>query len=206
MLSGLGGNTPPPASANRAEELVAFDGAKPVALVENLRVMSQTRQSVTLTWDPGKTPWTSEVTVLYSKNGPAQDLQPLNTVISQNQVTIPGLEAGQQYLACICPRGAPAQKHQCITFATEGGLEGRGPQGWALILASGATCVFVLPLLFFLLYKVCKLWCIADSLREDELAKETYIPFESLSPGSQSLGEFWTRQPRDDCERLLLCS
>ncbi|XP_023620615.1 LOW QUALITY PROTEIN: leucine-rich repeat, immunoglobulin-like domain and transmembrane domain-containing protein 3 [Myotis lucifugus] len=195
----MGGSKRPPASASRKEELALLD--RPT--IENLRAVSETKESVTLMWNTINTMHNSEVTVLYSKHGD-KDLLLLNADFSKNQVTIDGLEPGRQYIACVCPKGAPPQKDQCITFSTDS-VEGHSQEPF-LIAVSGAACVVVLPLIFFLLYKVCKLQCKSESFWEEDLEKETYIQFETLSARSQSIGELWTRRHRDDPEKLLLCS
>ncbi|XP_008148501.2 leucine-rich repeat, immunoglobulin-like domain and transmembrane domain-containing protein 3 [Eptesicus fuscus] len=203
----MGGSKHPPASASRQEELALLDRTRPMetnTTIENLRAVSETKESVTLMWNTINTMHNSEVTVLYSKHG-EKDLLLLNADFSKNQVTIDGLEPGRQYIACVCPKGAPPQKDQCITFSTDSAEEGH-PQEPFLIAVSGAACVVVLPLIFFLLYKVCKLQCKSESFWEEDLEKETYIQFETLSPRSQSIGELWTRRHRDDPEKLLLCS
>ncbi|XP_070264803.1 leucine-rich repeat, immunoglobulin-like domain and transmembrane domain-containing protein 3 [Myotis yumanensis] len=196
----MGGSKCPPTSASRKEEPALLD--RPT--IENLRAVSETKESVTLMWDTINTMHNSEVTVLYSKHGD-KDLLLLNADFSKNQVTIDGLEPGRQYIACVCPKGAPPQKDQCITFSTDSVGEGHSQEPF-LIAVSGAACVVVLPLIFFLLYKVCKLQCKSESFWEEDLEKETYIQFETLSPRSQSLGELWTRRHREDPEKLLLCS
>ncbi|XP_047421949.1 leucine-rich repeat, immunoglobulin-like domain and transmembrane domain-containing protein 3 [Sciurus carolinensis] len=202
-----GGNKLPLASASKKEELALLDQAMPLetnATIEDLRVVSETKESVTLTWNTVNTTHNSGLTVLYSKYG-EKDLLLLNTDPGKNQVTLDGLEPGRQYVACVCPKGVPPQKDQCITFSTDGVQE--GDSQWSfLIVMTGTACVVVLPLICFLLYKVCKLQCQSESFWEDDFAKETYIQFETLSPMSQSLGELWTRRHRDDSEKLLLCS
>ena len=204
----MGGGKFPPARASRREELALLDRALPMetnATIENLQVVSETEGSVILMWDTVNTTQNSEVTVFYSKYG-EKDLLLLNVNSSKNQVTINGLLPGWQYIACVCPKGMPPQKDQCITFSTDRAEEEGDSQESFLMVVSGAACVAVLPLIFFLLYKVCKLQCKPDSLWEDDLAKETYIQFETLSPRSQSVGELWTRRPRAESEKLPLCS
>uniref|UniRef100_A0A4X1UYM2 Leucine-rich repeat, immunoglobulin-like domain and transmembrane domain-containing protein 3 n=1 Tax=Sus scrofa TaxID=9823 RepID=A0A4X1UYM2_PIG len=202
-----GGGKLSPASASQREELALSDQGLLMgtnATIENLQVVSETEESVILTWNTINTTQNLEVTVLYSRYG-EKDLLLLNADPSKNQVTINGLLPGRQYIACVCPKGTPPQKDQCITFSTDRVEEGDS-QVSLLMVVSGAACVFVLPLIFFLLYKVCKLQCKSESFWEDDLAKETYIPFETLSPRSQSVGELWTRSHRNDSEKLLLCS
>nr|KAF6501190.1 leucine rich repeat, Ig-like and transmembrane domains 3 [Molossus molossus] len=203
----MGRNKLPPAIVSEKEELAPLDQAMPVktyTTIKNLRSVSETRESVTLMWNTVNTTHNSEVTVLYSKHG-EKDLLLLNADSGKNQVTIDGLEPGRQYIACVGPKGVSPQKDQCITFSTDRAEEGYS-QGPFLIVVSGTACVIILPLIVFLLYKVCKLLCQSESFWEDDLAKETYIQFETLSPRSQSLGELWIRKHRDDSEKLLLCS
>uniref|UniRef100_A0A8C8ZD84 Leucine-rich repeat, immunoglobulin-like domain and transmembrane domain-containing protein 3 n=1 Tax=Prolemur simus TaxID=1328070 RepID=A0A8C8ZD84_PROSS len=203
----MGGRKFPPASASKREELASLDQAMPMetnATIENLRVVSGTKESVTLAWSIINTTRDPAVTVLYSKHGET-DLQLLDADTSKNQVTIDGLEPGGQYVACVCPKGVPPQQDQCVTFSTRR-AEDDDSQWSLLTVVTSVACVVILPLIFFLLYKVCKLQCKSDSFWEDDLAKETYIQFETLSPRSQSIGELWTRRHRDDSEKLLLCS
>uniref|UniRef100_A0A8C3WAH4 Leucine-rich repeat, immunoglobulin-like domain and transmembrane domain-containing protein 3 n=1 Tax=Catagonus wagneri TaxID=51154 RepID=A0A8C3WAH4_9CETA len=203
----MGGSRLPPASATQREELALLDRGLTMemnATIENLQVVSETDKSVILTWNTINTTQNLEVTVLYSRYG-EKDLLLLNADPSKNQVTINGLLPGRQYIACVCPKGMPPRKDQCITFSTDRVEEGDSEVS-LLMVVSGAACVIVMPLIFFLLYKVCKLQCQSESFWEDDLMKETYIPFETLSPRSQSVGELWTRSHRNDSEKLLLCS
>ncbi|XP_020042538.2 leucine-rich repeat, immunoglobulin-like domain and transmembrane domain-containing protein 3 [Castor canadensis] len=203
----MNGNKLPPASASKKEELPLLNQARPMeanATIEDISVISETAESVILTWNTANTTRNSVVTVLYSKYG-EKELVLLNADSSKNQVTIDGLEPGRQYVACVCPKGVPPEKDQCITFSTD--RLGEGDSQWLfLIVVTSIACVVLLPLIFFLLYKVCKLQCQSESFWDDDLAKETYIQFETLSPRSQSIGELWTRRHRDDSEKLLLCS
>lgn len=201
------GNKLPPASASKTEESALLGGAKPAgtnATIENVRVAGQTQKSVTLMWNMVNATPHAEVTVLYSKYG-EKDLLLLNADASQNQVTLEGLAPGRQYLACVCLKGASPQKEQCVTFATVSAAQAAAPGSLFLVL-SAVACGIVLSLIFFLLYKVCKLQCKSDPFWESDWAKETYIQFETLSPRRQSVGGPWTCRPRDDCEKLLLCS
>ncbi|NXT41599.1 LRIT3 protein, partial [Pelecanoides urinatrix] len=176
--------------------------------VKNLRVISETDERVTLTWKTVNATSNSAVTVLYSKYG-EKDMLPLSTDSSKNKVTIDGLQPSTQYMACVSPKGVPPTKEQCIIFSTDRLNDESSSQFSILILASSAACVFVLPLIFFLLYKVLKLHVKPKTAREADLAKETYVKFETLSlkPRTVNAGEqLWARRYTDESERLLLCS
>ncbi|XP_010287426.1 PREDICTED: leucine-rich repeat, immunoglobulin-like domain and transmembrane domain-containing protein 3 [Phaethon lepturus] len=176
--------------------------------VENLRVISETDERVTLTWKTVNATSSSAVTVLYSKYG-EKDMLPLSTDSSKNKVTIDGLQPSTQYMACVSPKGVPPTKEQCIIFSTDRLNDEGSSQFSILMLASSAACVVVLPLIFFLLYKVLKLRVKPKTAKEADLAKETYVKFETLSlkPRTVNAGEqLWARRYTDESERLLLCS
>ncbi|NXV78116.1 LRIT3 protein, partial [Atlantisia rogersi] len=176
--------------------------------VRNLRVISETDERVTLTWKTVNATSNSAVTVLYSKYG-EKDMLPLSTDSSKNKVTIDGLQPSTQYMACVSPKGVPPTKEQCIIFSTDQLNDESSSQFSILIVASSAACVVVLPLIFFLLYKVLKLRVKPKTAKEADLAKETYVKFETLSlkPRTVNAGEqLWARRYTDESERLLLCS
>ncbi|NXC62736.1 LRIT3 protein, partial [Aleadryas rufinucha] len=176
--------------------------------VKNLRVISESDERVTLTWKTVNAMGNSAVTVLYSKYG-EKDMLPLSTDSNKNKVTIDGLQPSTQYMACVSPKGVPPTKEQCVVFSTDGLNDESSSQFSILIVASSAACVVILPLIFFLLYKVLKLHLKPKSAKEAELAKETYVQFETLSlkPRTLSAGDqLWARRYTDESERLLLCS
>uniref|UniRef100_A0A8C3SQJ7 Leucine rich repeat, Ig-like and transmembrane domains 3 n=1 Tax=Chelydra serpentina TaxID=8475 RepID=A0A8C3SQJ7_CHESE len=193
---------------NEETSLNASALAEQNVTIKDLKVISETDERVTLTWKTINATSSSAVTVLYSKYG-EKDMLPLSTDPSKNKVTIDGLQPSTQYMACVCPKGVPPTKDQCIIFSTDGINDESGSQVSILVMTSSAACVIVLPLIFFLLYKVLKLHRKPKSAREADLAKETYVKFETLSLKPRSVGtggELWTRRDTDESERLLLCS
>ncbi|XP_006869400.1 PREDICTED: leucine-rich repeat, immunoglobulin-like domain and transmembrane domain-containing protein 3 [Chrysochloris asiatica] len=203
-----GGSKFSPDSASKQEKAALLDTAMPTetnATIGNLTVLGQTEDSVTLMWDTINTTRSSAVTVLYSKYG-EKDLLLLNADSDKNQVTIESLEPGRQYIACVCLKGGLPQKDQCITFSMDRVEDDDDFQETFLIVLGSIACIVVLLLICFLLYKVFTLQWKSDFLREDDLTKETYIQFETLSPWSQSVGVLWTQSYKEDSEKLLLCS
>uniref|UniRef100_A0A8C0HQW2 Leucine rich repeat, Ig-like and transmembrane domains 3 n=1 Tax=Buteo japonicus TaxID=224669 RepID=A0A8C0HQW2_9AVES len=198
-----------PTTTKGEETLLSTAGmAEQNVTVKNLRVISETDERVTLTWKTVNATSNSAVTVLYSKYG-EKDMLPLSTDSSKNKVTIDGLQPSTQYMACVSPKGVPPTKEQCVIFSTDRLNDENSSQFSILILASSAACVVVLPLIFFLLYKVLKLHVKPKTAKEADLAKETYVKFETLSlkPRTVSAGDqLWARRYTDESERLLLCS
>ncbi|XP_070612772.1 leucine-rich repeat, immunoglobulin-like domain and transmembrane domain-containing protein 3 [Erythrolamprus reginae] len=176
--------------------------------LKNLRVISETSERVTLMWKNIDVANSSALTVLYSKYG-EKEMVSLNSDPTKNKVTIDGLEPSTKYMACVCPKEMLPTKDQCIVFSTDGiNTEDKSPIS-VLLVASGIACALAIPLIFFLLYKVIMLHRKPKLIKEDELAKETYIKFETLSFRPQSMGanvEIWTHRNADDSERQLLCS
>uniref|UniRef100_F6SN91 Leucine rich repeat, Ig-like and transmembrane domains 3 n=1 Tax=Monodelphis domestica TaxID=13616 RepID=F6SN91_MONDO len=204
----ISGSKLPPASASKKEISLLSTAAitEPGTIIKNLKVVNETHESVTLTWKAVNPTKNTAITVLYSKYG-EEDMVPLSTDSRESQITIDGLEAGMQYVACVCPKGAPPKTDQCITFSTDRINEKTNSQISFLILTSSAACVVVLPLIFYLFYKVLRLQCKPKAIREDDLARETYIQFDTLSPKPHPSRELWTRRRADESERLLLlCS
>ncbi|XP_062991935.1 leucine-rich repeat, immunoglobulin-like domain and transmembrane domain-containing protein 3 [Elgaria multicarinata webbii] len=191
-----------------AASLTPATAAIQTVAVKNLRVIPETDERVTLMWKTVNASNNSALTVLYSKYG-EKDMLPLSMDPTKNKVTIDGLEPSTQYMACVCPKGIPPPKDQCIIFSTNGIRMEEDSQISILLVASGVACVIVLPLIFFLLYKVLMLHRKPKSTREADLAKETYVKFETLSLKPRSVGaggELWARRNTEESERLLLCS
>ncbi|XP_077156735.1 leucine-rich repeat, immunoglobulin-like domain and transmembrane domain-containing protein 3 [Paroedura picta] len=205
--TGINGNNKQAGDVDKKDD-GAVTAAEQTIAVKNLRVIPETDERVTLMWKTVNATSSSALTVLYSKYG-EKDMLPLSIDPSKNKITIDGLEPSIQYMACVCPKGIPPTKDQCIIFSTNGtGLEDES-QVSILLVAGGVACVIILPLIFFLLYKVLKLHRKPKTTREADLAKETYVKFETLSLKPRSVGaggELWARRNTGESERLLLCS
>lgn len=205
--NGISGNNKQAGDVGK-KDAGAVAATEQTVAVKNLRVIPETDERVTLTWKTVNATSSSALTVLYSKYG-EKDMLPLSIDPSKNKITIDGLEPSIQYMACVCPKGIPPTKDQCIIFSTNGTVLEDESQIPILLVAGGVACVIILPLIFFLLYKVLKLHRKPKSTREADLAKETYVKFETLSLKPRSVGaggELWARRNTGESERLLLCS
>ncbi|XP_069486837.1 leucine-rich repeat, immunoglobulin-like domain and transmembrane domain-containing protein 3 [Ambystoma mexicanum] len=201
----------PPADSVKREDMSPLNitmFSESNSAVKSLQVVIETKDRVTLTWQTLNAASNTVLAVLYSKYG-EKDMLRLSTDPTKNKVTIDGLQANTKYMACVCPKGLQPKKDQCIVFSTDGFRIVSSSEVPVLAIASSAACVIILPLIFFLLYKVLKLQNKPQSLGEEELLKETYIKFETLSLRPQSAsngGDLWTRRDTTESERLLLCS
>uniref|UniRef100_A0A8C5M1F7 Leucine rich repeat, Ig-like and transmembrane domains 3 n=1 Tax=Leptobrachium leishanense TaxID=445787 RepID=A0A8C5M1F7_9ANUR len=179
------------------------------SVVRNLKVTIESEDRVTLTWKTVNTTNGSALAVLYSKYGDEEMLR-LSTDPSKNKVTIDGLEPNTKYMACVCPKLTAPKKDQCVVFSTDSVITAdSGSPISILVIAGSICCVVILPVIFFLLYKVIKLQRKPQSPGEEDLLKETYVKFETLSLRPRAIsagGELWTRRDTTESERLLLCS
>ncbi|KAM8939010.1 leucine-rich repeat, immunoglobulin-like domain and transmembrane domain-containing protein 3 [Pelodytes ibericus] len=179
------------------------------SVVRNLKVIIESEDRVTLTWKTPNTTNSSALTVLYSKYGDEEMLK-LSTDPSKNKVTIDGLQPSTKYMACVCPKSAPPKKDQCIQFSTDSLATTDSESQISIpVIASSIGCVVILPVIFVLLYKVMKLQRKPQIPGEEDLLKETYVKFSTLSLRPQSItagGELWTRRDTTESEKLLLCS
>uniref|UniRef100_UPI003BB88DB8 leucine-rich repeat, immunoglobulin-like domain and transmembrane domain-containing protein 3 n=1 Tax=Pogona vitticeps TaxID=103695 RepID=UPI003BB88DB8 len=202
------GSKKQPVDTTKKRGGTSLSEAEQIDVVKNLRVIPETDERVTLMWKTVNATSNPALTVLYSKYG-EKDMLPLSTDPTKNKVTIDGLERGTQYMACVCPKGIPPTKDQCIIFSTDGMRMEEDSQIPILLVAGGVACVIILPIIFFLLYKVLMLHRKPKSTREADLEKETYVKFETLSLKPRSVGaggELWARRNTEESERLLLCS
>ncbi|XP_043918066.1 leucine-rich repeat, immunoglobulin-like domain and transmembrane domain-containing protein 3 [Protopterus annectens] len=177
--------------------------------IKNLKAMSETDKTVILSWKVLKITEDAVLNVVYSRYG-QKDMQMLTIEPGKSRITIDDLLPNTKYTACVCLKGTQPRKDQCTTFVTDVPIRESNNQTLILIIISSVACAVVLPVFFFLLYKVIKLQCISSQPAEDELSKDTYVKFETLSlrarPVVTSGADRWIRRDTAESQRLLLCS
>ncbi|XP_033891723.3 leucine-rich repeat, immunoglobulin-like domain and transmembrane domain-containing protein 3 isoform X2 [Acipenser ruthenus] len=175
--------------------------------IKNLQVVGQTEQSAVVTWLAPNAPRGVALNVMYSEYG-VRDKQMINTDTGKSKISIDGLVPSTKYTACVSLKGSQPKKDQCIVFSTLD-AEMEDPQAHILIVAGGIACAIALPLVIVLLYKVLKLYCKKSASEGDDLSKETYVKFETLSlkqKTTDSNGDLWARRNTSESERMLLYS
>lgn len=179
--------------------------------VKDLKIVEETSDSAVLLWAADGLPNDTPLTVVYSPYGEDDIKRTEETNAGSGKVLLEGLSSSIRYSVCLIAKGSDAGKDPCIDFYTLDNAEESG-QNQLFIIISGIACALVLPLIALLLYKIINLYCKGRSraLDEEELEKESYVKFETISMKQRTLNshptELWARRPTNESERMLLCS
>ncbi|KAG7224892.1 hypothetical protein INR49_014956, partial [Caranx melampygus] len=130
------------------------------------------------------------------------------------KMLIEGLSSGMRYSVCLIAKGSDSGKDPCIDFYTLDSVLSVEDDGvnQLFMIISGIACALVVPLIAFLIYKILALYCKGrnTALDEEELEKESYVKFETISMKQRTLNshpsELWARRATHESERMLLCS
>ncbi|XP_039975343.1 leucine-rich repeat, immunoglobulin-like domain and transmembrane domain-containing protein 3a [Xiphias gladius] len=179
--------------------------------VKDLKIVEETTDSAVLLWTADGLPNDAPLTVVYSPYGEDDIKRTEETNAGSGKMLLEGLSSGMRYSVCLIAKGSDAGKDPCIDFYTLENVEDGG-QNHLFIIISGIACALVLPLIALLLYKILALYCKGSNtaLDEEELEKESYVKFETISMKQRTLNshptELWARRPTHESERMLLCS
>ncbi|KAM8848739.1 leucine-rich repeat, immunoglobulin-like domain and transmembrane domain-containing protein 3a [Synchiropus picturatus] len=176
----------------------------------DLQIVEETTDSAVLVWTAEGLPPKSPLTVVYSPYGEDGSKMTLETTAGSAKVLLENLSPGLRYSVCLVAKESAAGKDPCIDFST---LDVVGDsQSQFLVILSGVACALILPIIAFLVYKILSLYCKGNSppLDEEELEKESYVKFETISMKQRTTNsrptELWARRPTHESERMLLCS
>ncbi|CAN9514613.1 unnamed protein product [Ophioblennius macclurei] len=179
--------------------------------VKDLKVVEETADSAVLLWTADGLPGDTPLTVVYLPYGDEDTKRTVETNAGSGKVLLDDLLPGMRYSVCLVAKGSDAGKDPCTDFYTLDTTEDGG-QNQLFMIVSGIACALVLPLIALLLYKILALYCKgrSSSLDEEELEKESYVKFETISMKQRTLNshptELWARRPTHESERMLLCS
>ncbi|XP_030594627.1 leucine-rich repeat, immunoglobulin-like domain and transmembrane domain-containing protein 3a [Archocentrus centrarchus] len=179
--------------------------------VKDLKIVEETADSAVLLWTADGLPNDTPLTVVYSPYGEDDTKRTVETNAGSGKILLDGLSSGMRYSVCLVAKGTAAGKDPCIDFYTLDNAEDGG-QNQFFIIISCIACALVLPLIILLLYKILALYCKGRNtgLEEEELEKESYVKFETISMKQRNLNshptELWARRPTNESERMLLCS
>lgn len=179
--------------------------------VKDLKIVEETADSAVLLWTADGLPNDAPLTVVYSPYDEDDTKRTVETDAGSGKVLLEGLSSGMRYSVCLVAKGSAAGKDPCIDFYTLDNLEDGG-NNQLFIIISGIACALVLSLIALLLYKILALYCKGRSpgLDEEELEKDSYVKFETISMKQRTLNshptELWARRATNESERMLLCS
>lgn len=179
--------------------------------VKDLKIVEETSDTAVLLWIADGLPKNAPITVVYSPYGEDDSKRTIETNVGSGKVFLEGLSSGMRYSVCLVAKGSAPGKDPCIDFYTLDNVEDGG-QNQLFMIISGIACALVLPLIALLLYKILVLYCKGrnPSLDEEELEKDSYVKFETISMKQRTLNpnrtEIWARRPTQESERMLLCS
>ncbi|XP_028315964.1 leucine-rich repeat, immunoglobulin-like domain and transmembrane domain-containing protein 3a [Gouania willdenowi] len=179
--------------------------------VRDLKVIEETADSAVLLWTAKGLPSDAGLTIVYSPYGDDDSKRTIETRASSGKILLEELLSGMRYSVCLVAKGSNSGEDPCIDFYTLDNVDNDG-QSQLFMIISGIACALVVPLIAFLLYKILALYCKGHEvpLDEEELDKESYVKFETISMKQRTLNphpaELWGRRPTQESERMLLCS
>ncbi|KAG7254972.1 hypothetical protein CRUP_013147 [Coryphaenoides rupestris] len=202
-----------PASDNRKLAADETSGRKMDVsrALRGLKVVEEGPDSAVLLWTAKGVPRDAGLTVVYAPQGDEDAKRTLETTAGSGKVLLEDLSPGLRYSVCLVARGGSSEKDPCVDFYTLAVVGGVGPGGVSLLVVGGwLACAVALPLIGLLLYKIAALFCSRGTPDPQQLEKESYVKFETISmkqrgPASRA-NELWARRQTREAERTLLCS
>lgn len=178
---------------------------EPERMVRSVRVIGDTDQSITLAWKAPMAKNTTVFSVLYAVFG-ERDMRRINVEPGKTKVTLYGLLPKTKYIVCVCVKGLIPRKEQCIIFSTDEVVSAGGTQKLINVVVISVACVIAVPLTLVVCCGALKRRCKKCFVRKPKDVQESYVTFESLSPGAKAKGvegEYLTRHTPDESNRLL---
>ncbi|XP_061914040.1 leucine-rich repeat, immunoglobulin-like domain and transmembrane domain-containing protein 1a [Entelurus aequoreus] len=177
----------------------------PDRVVRSVKVVGDTDNTISLNWRAPKAKNTTAFSVLYAVFG-ERDMRKINVGAGQNRVTIEGLVPRTKYIACVCVRGLIPKKEQCVIFSTDEAASATGTQKLINVIVITVACIIAVPLTVIvccgaLKRRIQKYWG-----KKSKDIQDSYVTFETLSPGTKAKGlegEYLNRLNPEESNRLL---
>ncbi|XP_051514148.1 leucine-rich repeat, immunoglobulin-like domain and transmembrane domain-containing protein 3a [Myxocyprinus asiaticus] len=193
--------------------LMMNEKTKKKADVRYIEVVEETSDTAVLLWTSEGLPSDTPLTVVYFPYDAKDDTESIDAEVGQGKLLLEYLIPNQLYTVCLVTKSLASGKEQCVDFRTLDNA-GNDRQNKVLVIVSGIACAVAVPLIVVLLYKILCLCCKGNSSRsngpDDDLSKETYLKFETLTMKQRTLNgqanDLWARRQTQESERMLLCS
>ncbi|XP_054840222.1 leucine-rich repeat, immunoglobulin-like domain and transmembrane domain-containing protein 1 [Eublepharis macularius] len=174
-------------------------------IVRSVRVIGDTDHSVSLAWKAPLAKNTTAFSILYAIFG-ERDMHRLNVEPGKTKITINDLMPQTKYIVCVCVKGLIPRKEQCIIFSTDEVASAGGTQKLINVVVISVACVIAVPLTLVVCCGALKRRCKKCFIRKPKEIQDSYVTFESLSPGAKAKGiegGYLTRHTPDESNRLL---
>lgn len=174
-------------------------------VVRSVKVIGDTDHTVSLNWRAPSATNTTSFSVLYAVFG-ERDMRRINVGPGKNRITIEGLVPKTKYIACVCVKGLIPKKEQCVIFSTDEAASASGTQKLINVVVITVACVIAVPLTLIVCCGALKRRLQKLLGRKSKDIQDSYVTFETLSPGTKAKGmegEFLNRLNPDESNRLL---
>ncbi|XP_030631740.1 leucine-rich repeat, immunoglobulin-like domain and transmembrane domain-containing protein 1b [Chanos chanos] len=174
-------------------------------IVRSVKVIGDTDHTVSLNWRAPAATNTTSFSVLYAVFG-ERDMRRINVGPGKNRITIDGLVPKTKYIACVCVKGLIPKKEQCVIFSTDEAASASGTQKLINVVVITVACVIAVPLTLIVCCGALKRRLQKLLGRKSKDIQDSYVTFETLSPGTKAKGlegEYLTRLNQDESNRLL---
>lgn len=177
----------------------------PDRVVRSVKVIGDTDYTVCLNWRAPKAKNTTAFSVLYAVFG-ERDMRRINVNPGNNRITIEGLMPKTKYIACVCVKGLIPKKEQCVIFSTDAAASANGTQKLINVVVITVACVIAVPLTVIVCCGALKRKIQKFLGKNSKDIQDSYVTFETLSPGTKAKGlegEYLTRLNPEESNRLL---
>ncbi|KAM6956460.1 leucine-rich repeat, immunoglobulin-like domain and transmembrane domain-containing protein 1a [Aplochiton taeniatus] len=177
----------------------------PDRVVRSVKVVGDTDNTISLNWRAPKAKNTTAFSVLYAVFG-ERDMRKINVGAGKNRVTIDGLVPKTKYIACVCVRGLIPRKEQCVIFSTDEAATATGTQKLINVIVITVACIIAIPLTVIVCCGALKRRIQKYFGKKSKDIQDSYVTFETLSPGTKAKGlegEYLTRLNPEESNRLL---
>ncbi|KAK9966044.1 hypothetical protein ABG768_005095 [Culter alburnus] len=174
-------------------------------VVRSVKVIGDTDHTVSLNWRAPTATNTTSFSVLYAVFG-ERDMRRINVEPGKNRITIEGLVPKTKYIACVCVKGLIPKKEQCVIFSTDEAASASGTQKLINVVVITVACVIAVPLTLIVCCGALKRRLQKLLGRKSKDIQDSYVTFETLSPGTKAKGlegEYLSRLNPDESNRLL---
>ncbi|XP_036317065.1 leucine-rich repeat, immunoglobulin-like domain and transmembrane domain-containing protein 1 [Pipistrellus kuhlii] len=175
---------PTPGPAGPSTEDVGPTGPQEARTVMALKVVGDTRRSVTLVWKAPRAGGAA-LSILYAALG-QRAMRRVAVPPGRTRVTLRGLLPETKYVACVCAWGLAPRKEQCVVFSPDEVADAEATQRLINAVVASVAAVIALPLTLLVSCGALRRRCRRGRAGRSAQAPSTYLSLDALSLG---LGE-----------------